>query len=85
MIEIVTSCISGFLTLLGVIVTCLTTSRKTNNSICINQAVTDTKLDDLTREVRMHNKFIQQIPVFEEQIKGINYRIKDIEQNINRK
>lgn len=85
MIEIITSCISGILTLFGVVVTCLTTSKKTANSICINQAVTDTKLDDLTREVRMHNKLIQQIPVFEEQIKGINYRLNDIEQSINRK
>ena len=43
------------------------------------QAITDTKLDELTREVREHNRFAQRVPVIEEQIKVINHRIEDLE------
>lgn len=42
-------------------------------------AVTDTKIDELTREVRSHNNFAQRVPVMEEQIKVANNRIKDLE------
>ena len=45
----------------------------------ISQAVTDTKIDELTREVRSHNNFAQRMPVVEEQIKVINHRIGDLE------
>lgn len=34
----------------------------------IRQAVTDTKLEELTREVRKHNNFAERMPVVEEQI-----------------
>ena len=43
------------------------------------QAITDTKLDELTREVRAHNNFAQRMPVVEEQIKVANHRIADLE------
>lgn len=43
------------------------------------QAITDTKLEELTREVRLHNNFAQRIPVIEEQIKVANHRIDDLE------
>lgn len=46
-----------------------------------NQAVTDAKLSELTREVREHNNFAQRVPVVEEQIKVINHRLKDLEEN----
>lgn len=45
----------------------------------IRQAVTDTKIDELTREVRAHNNFAQRVPVLEEQIKVANHRIGDLE------
>ncbi len=45
----------------------------------ISQAVTDTKLEELTREVRKHNGFAERMPVVEEQIKVINHRIGDLE------
>lgn len=45
-----------------------------------SQAVTDTKLDELTREVRKHNNFAERVPVIEEQIKSANHRIEDLEQ-----
>ena len=44
-----------------------------------SQAVTETKLDELTREVREHNGFARRMPVVEEQIKVINHRIEDLE------
>lgn len=46
-----------------------------------NQAVTDAKLSELTREVREHNNFAKRMPVVEEQIKVINHRLKDLEEN----
>lgn len=45
----------------------------------LRQAVTDTKIDELTREVRVHNNFAQRVPVLEEQIKVANHRINDLE------
>ena len=62
------SVIVGALTLLGVI---LSNSR--------SQAVTETKLEELTREVREHNGFARRMPVVEEQIRVINHRISDLE------
>lgn len=62
------SVIVGALTLIGVLA---------SNSKA--QAVTETKLEDLTREVREHNNFARRMPVVEEQIKVINHRIGDLE------
>lgn len=45
----------------------------------IRQAITDTKIDELTREVREHNNFARRVPVLEEQIKVANHRISDLE------
>lgn len=71
--------ISGGLALLGVIITSISTSRRMTAQLERNQAVTDTKLEELTREVRMHNNFAQRIPVIERDIKVINHRIDDLE------
>ena len=65
---IICAIITGGLTLLGVLIA----NSKT-------QAVTETKLDELTREVREHNNFARRVPVVEEQIKVINHRIEDLE------
>ena len=43
------------------------------------QAITDTKITELTREVREHNNFAKRVPVIEEQIKAANHRIEDLE------
>lgn len=72
--------ITGGLTLIGTIITVLSANHKTNEALKINQAVTDTKIEELTREVREHNNFAQRMPVIEEQIKVINHRIQDLEQ-----
>ena len=79
---ILVALITGGLSLTGVIVTCLATSRKSERTAAEAQAVTDTKLDELTREVRQHNNFAQRLPVVEEQIKVINHRLADLEKEI---
>lgn len=66
--SIIAAVITGALTLFGVILA--------NNKA---QAVTETKLEELTREVREHNNFAKRVPVVEEQIKVINHRIEDLE------
>lgn len=76
---IVVALITGGLSLVGVIVTSLVTARKSENAIRVSQAVTDTKIQELTREVREHNNFAKRMPVVEEQIKVINHRIDDLE------
>ena len=77
--ECLSSIVVALIALLGTVITNLATSRKTENNIRTNQAVTDTKLDELTREVREHNNFARRMPVVEEQIKVINHRIDDLE------
>ena len=76
---VIVALITGGMSLAGVVCTCLATARKTERSAAVNQAVTDTKIDELTREVRLHNGFAEKIPVIQEQIKVINHRINDLE------
>ena len=57
-------------------------SQIADERIKATQAVTDTKLDELTREVRAHNNFAQRMPVIEEQIKVANHRIEDLEKKV---
>ena len=66
--SIIVAIITGAVTLFGVILS--------NGK---NQAVMDTRLEELTREVREHNNFARRMPVVEEQIKVINHRIQDLE------
>lgn len=66
---IVVALITGGLSLLGVIITSNKTTRDVQAKLDTQQAVTDTKLDELTREVREHNNFARRVPVLEEQIK----------------
>ena len=76
---IITALITGGLALAGVIITNVSGNRKMQSQLEKSQAVTDTKLDELTREVREHNGFARRMPVVEEQIKVINHRIEDLE------
>ena len=78
---IVVAIITGGLSLLGVIITSNKTTRDVQAKLDMQQAVTETKLEELTREVREHNNFAQRVPVLEEQIKVINHRIADLEHN----
>lgn len=79
MAGVVAAAITGILALIGVIVSNIGSNRKIEHSLETSQAVTDYKIDELTREVREHNNFAQRVPVLEEQIKVINRRIKDLE------
>ena len=73
--------ITGGMSLAGVVATCLATAKKSERATAVAQAVTDTKIQELTREVRQHNHFAQRMPVVEEQIKVINHRLADLERN----
>lgn len=74
------SIIVGVLSLVGVIITNNTSNKKIEQKLTTAQAVTDYKIDELTREVREHNNFARRMPVVEEQIKVINHRLEDLEQ-----
>lgn len=68
---VITAVITGLVTLAGVLIS--------NGK---SQAITDTKLDELTREVREHNQFAKRMPVVEEKISVANHRIEDLEQDV---
>ena len=76
---IIVALITGGLSLAGVVITCMATAKKTEKATAVAQAVTETKIDELTREVRLHNGFAEKIPVIQEQIKVINHRLDDLE------
>lgn len=78
MTEIITALITGGLALVGVVITNKNTSKKIEAQLQISQAVTDTKLDELTREVRKHNGFAERVPVLENQVAEIN---RELERN----
>lgn len=81
--EIITALITGGLALLGVVITNNANNQKIQAKLETAQAVTDCKIEELTREVREHNNFAKRMPVVEEQIKVVNHRIKDIEDRLN--
>ena len=76
---IIVALITGGLTFAGVIVSNISSNKKIVNDIKLEvtkkQAVTDTKIEELTREVRLHNNFAQRVPVLEEQVKEIKGQI----------
>jgi len=76
---IIVALITGGMSLAGVVATCLATARKSERAAAVAQAVTDTKLEELTREVREHNGFARRMPVVEHEIKVINHRLTDLE------
>ena len=80
-IAIVPPLITGVLALVGVVITSHSTAKKMQTNLEKNQAVTETKIEELTREVREHNGFARRMPVVEEKIKVINHRIDDLEEN----
>lgn len=83
--SIITAIITGGLALIGVIYSNNQANKKTEAQLDKNQAITDTKLEALTREVREHNNFARRIPVIEEQIKVANHRIDDLEKEKERR
>lgn len=76
---IISALITGGLALIGVIISNMAASSKMEQQLKISQAVTDTKIEELTREVREHNNFARRVPVLEEQVRVANHRIKNLE------
>ena len=72
---IIVALITGGLSLLGVIITCVSSNRKIEKKLEIAQAVTETKIEELTREVREHNNFAKRMPVVENELEHLG---KDI-------
>ena len=77
--SIIVALITGGLSLTGVIFSNMANARRMEHKLETSQAVTDTKLEELTREVREHNHFAQRVPVLEEQMKVVNHRIENLE------
>lgn len=72
--------IVGALSLVGVIITNNRANNKMQTGMKTAQAVTEERISELTREVRMHNDFARRIPVIEEQVKVVNHRVADLEE-----
>ena len=78
-VPIIVATISGVATITAVVITNRANNREITHKLETNQAITDTKLQALTDEVKIHNEFARRMPVVEEQIKVINHRIEDLE------
>ena len=70
----------GLLSLVGVIITNNRANNKMQNEMKTSQAVTDERIGELTREVRLHNDFAQRVPVIEEHLMAVDRRLKDLEE-----
>lgn len=83
--QIIIALITAGLGLVGVMVTNYFNNKslgdKVTHQLEVAQAVTDTKIEELTREVRAHNNFAQKIPVLEEKMSVANHRIEDLERH----
>lgn len=76
---IIVALITGGLSLLGVVFTSSAQARKAEQSQAVAQAITDTKIDNLTHEVRQHNGFAQKIPVLEARCKALENKVEELE------
>lgn len=79
MTEILVALVTGGLSLIGVIVSNKANANKIQQQIIVNQAVTDTKIEELTREVREHNNFARRMPVVENDIKHLQNEVHQLE------
>lgn len=77
--NIIVALITGAASVLAVIITNNASNNKMQQTQLVQQAITEEKISELTREVRAHNGFAERIPVIEEKISVINNRIKDLE------
>ena len=77
---IIVALITGGLSLVGVVVTCVVTARKNEKNAAVAQAVMDTKLEQMTREVREHNNFALRMPKMEQKVADLERRVGALEQ-----
>ena len=80
---IIAALITGILSLAGVVISNLASNAKMSQSLEKAQAVTDAKIEELTRQVREHNNFAGRVAVLEEKAKVADHRISDLEKHIN--
>ena len=80
--SIIVALITSGLSLIGVVFSNISSNRKIESQMQTQQAVIDTKIEELTREVREHNNFARRMPVVEEKITVINHRIEDLERKV---
>jgi len=76
---IIVALITGGLSLVGVIITGRKNAREMEHKLEVRQAVTDTKIEELTREVRAHNNFAQRMPVVEQEIMDVVKRVDTLQ------
>ena len=76
--SVISALIAGGLALVGVIITNMSNSKSIENKLATSQAVTETKLDTLTEEVRKHNNFAERIPVLESRVSVLEENVKGL-------
>ena len=81
-ITIIVALISAAATIISVVITTKASNKEITHKLETSQAVTDTKLQNLTDEVRQHNGFAQRIPVIEEQIRQLTNRTERLEKEV---
>lgn len=84
MLGLIGAIVTGVLSLLGVIITNNNSNRKVENQIQMAQAITDTKLENLTEEVKKHNEFATKIPVMENRIDNLEKDVRGIKDEIKK-
>ena len=77
--EVIVAIITGIVTIITVVINSALSQKEMNAKLDKSQAVMQTKLEDLTREVREHNEFGRRIPLLEEKVKVVNHRLDNLE------
>ena len=70
--EVLVAIITGSLALIG-------TAIGTFGGIKTSNRINEVKIEELTREVREHNNFAKRMPVIEEKMKNVIYRVSELE------
>ena len=84
MAEIIIAIVTGVCSIIGVIISSQASAAKLQQQLEVSQAVMNTRLDNLTAEVRQHNNFAQRMPVVEEQIKQMREQIRTLESDLEK-
>ena len=79
--SIIASVVTGILALIGIIITNVMSNKEIEHKLEVNQAVTNTKLDNLTQEVKSHNTQVQQIPVLMEKVKSLEIKVQQLQES----
>lgn len=80
--SIISACIAGGLALVGVIITNMASNNKMQSENKTAQAVTDNKIENLTNEVRKHNRFAERVPILEEKVKVLEKDVEDLKDRV---